>query len=63
VHNALLLEGTERMVVRGPFRPTPKPPWFVTNRTAAVTGRRLTEFAARPRSSALGGIFASALRG
>lgn len=63
VHNALLLEGTERTVVRGPFRPVPKPPWFVTNRTAASTGRRLTEFAARPRWSALGGIFASALRG
>ena len=63
VHNALLLADTERTVVRGPFRPFPKPPWFVTNRTAAVTGRRLTAFAARPRWSALPGIFASALRG
>jgi len=46
VHNALLLEHPERTVVRGPFRPShralvngemsisPKPPWFVTNRTA-----------------------------
>ena len=54
VHNALLLDGPERTVVRGPFRPSPrsifhgewaispKPPWFVTNRTAATTGRRLT---------------------
>src|SRR5205807_1940633 len=49
VHNALLLDGTERTVVRGPFRPLPKPPWFVNNRTAAVTGRRLTAFAAQPR--------------
>jgi aldehyde dehydrogenase (NAD(P)+) len=63
VHNALLLAETERTVVRGPFRPLPKPPWFVTNRTAAVTGRRLTAFAARPRWSALAGIFASAMRG
>ena len=50
VHNALLLDSPERTVVRGPFRPahralgageftlTPKPPWFVTNRTAATTG-------------------------
>ena len=75
VHNALLLHRPERTVVYGPFRPmprsvmtgefslTPKPPWFVTNRTAATTGRRLTEFAARPRWTALIGIFTSALRG
>ncbi|EHN12044.1 putative aldehyde dehydrogenase (NAD(P)+) [Patulibacter medicamentivorans] len=75
VHNALLLEGTERTVVEGPFRPaprallggeltmSPKPPWFVTNRTANVTARRLTRFAAKPRWSRLPGIFASALRG
>ncbi|MER6393848.1 aldehyde dehydrogenase family protein [Streptomyces sp. NPDC001523] len=75
VHNAILLDGPERTVVRGPFRPSPrsllhgepslspKPPWFVTNRTAARTGRLLADFAAAPRWSALPGIFASALRG
>ncbi len=75
VHNALLLDRPERTVVRGPFRPapralvrgeptlSPKPPWFVTNRTAEVTARRLTAFAARPRIRALPAIFASALRG
>ncbi|MFB7161083.1 hypothetical protein [Streptomyces sp. NPDC056242] len=75
VHNALLLDGPERTVVRGPFRPapravlhgemvmSPKPPWFVTNRTASTTGRLLTDFAAAPRWSALPKIFASALRG
>lgn len=75
VHNALLLDRTERTVVRGPFRPvpgsvlhgeltlSPRPPWFVDNRTAATTGERLTSFAARPRLGALPGIFASALRG
>ena len=75
VHNALLLHRPERTVVYGPFRPmprsimtgqfslTPKPPWFVTNRTAATTGRRIVAFAARPRWSALPAIFASALRG
>ncbi|WP_372343556.1 hypothetical protein [Streptomyces sp. KL116D] len=74
VHNALLLAQAERTVVRGPFRPSPrslvrgewslspKPPWFVSNRTAATTGRRLVDFHARPRWSALPGIFASALR-
>ena len=75
VHNALLLENPERTVVRGPFRPaprsvinrelslTPKPPWFLSNRTAATTGRRMTAFAGQPGWGALPGIFASALRG
>ncbi len=63
VHNALLLDRTERTVVYGPFRPLPKPPWFVDNRTAATTGRRLSRFAARPRWRALPAIFASAIRG
>lgn len=75
VHNAILLNNPERTVVRGPFRPSPrsllhgelslspKPPWFVTNRTATTTARLLTDFAAIPRWSALPGLFASALRG
>jgi aldehyde dehydrogenase (NAD(P)+) len=47
VHNALLLDPdhVERMVGRGPFQPWPKPPWFVTNRTAHITGEQMTRFA------------------
>ncbi len=75
VHNALLLDRVERTVLRGPFRPSPrallrgeptlspKPPWFVTNRTAQVTARRLTAFAAAPKVRALPAILVSALRG
>lgn len=75
VHNALLLDNTERTVVTGPFRPaprsvlhgetsiSPKPPWFVTNTTATRTNRLLTEFAARPRWQAFPAIFTSAMRG
>jgi aldehyde dehydrogenase (NAD(P)+) len=75
VHNALLLADPERTVVRGPFRPlsrslvngelaiSPKPAWFVTNRTAAGTGRAMTAFAAKPSPLKLPAIFASALRG
>ncbi|WNV85246.1 aldehyde dehydrogenase family protein [Umezawaea sp. Da 62-37] len=75
VHNGFLLDGVERTVVRGPFRPaprsvltgqltlTPKPPWFVGNRTAATTGRLLTGFTANPGWAKLPAIFASALRG
>jgi aldehyde dehydrogenase (NAD(P)+) len=75
VHNALLIGDTERTVVRGPFRPSPrsllkgemsiapKPPWFVTNRTAATTGRLLAHFTAAPSWRKLPALFASALRG
>ncbi|WP_353114794.1 aldehyde dehydrogenase family protein [Microbacterium sp.] len=63
VHNALLLDGVERSVVRGPFRPfprslpgangggrltiLPKPPWFVSARTAATVSEGLTRFRAK----------------
>jgi aldehyde dehydrogenase (NAD(P)+) len=75
VHNALLISDTERTVVRGPFRPSPRslvngemsiaprPPWFVTNRTAATTGRLLALFTAAPSWRKLPALFASALRG
>ena len=75
VHNGFLIDKTERTVVRGPFRPmprsilhgeasiSPKPPWFVNNRTAAGTGRHLVSFAAKRSPAKLPAIFASALRG
>jgi aldehyde dehydrogenase (NAD(P)+) len=75
VHNTLLLENPERTVIRGPFRSSPrsllhgepsispKPPWFVSNRTATGTCRAMTAFAASPSWSKLPKIFASALRG
>ncbi|MEV0296628.1 aldehyde dehydrogenase family protein [Nocardia sp. NPDC050710] len=75
VHNAFLLDDVERTVVRGPFRPvprsllggelalSPKPPWFVTNSTAAETGRKLTEFYADANPARLPGLFLSAFRG
>ena len=75
VHNALLLDHAERTVVRGPFRPfprclaagelafSPRPPWFVTNRTAGLTGARLTDFVAAPGWRKLPRLFAGALRG
>lgn len=74
VHNGFLIPHTERTVITGPFRPFPrsvlggefslfpKPPWFVTARSAARTGRALTEFASRPSWSKLPGIFFHAFR-
>ena len=75
VHNTFLLEKPEKVVVRGAFYPfprswvhgdfafLPKPPWFVTNRTAHTTARRVANFALDPGYRHLPGIFASALRG
>ncbi|MFI7585527.1 aldehyde dehydrogenase family protein [Spongisporangium articulatum] len=75
VHNALLLDGPERTVIRGPFRPiqrslthgeasiSPKPPWFVNNRTAAHTGRALVTFAAKPSPLRIPRVVLNALRG
>ena len=75
VHNALLFDRAQKSVVHGPFWPfprsvthreltfSPRPPWFVTNKTAAVTTRQLTQFAGDGKVRHLPGIFASALRG
>jgi len=74
VHNALLIREPERTVVRGPFRPFPrsfahgefalfpKPPWFVTSRSAAKTGRLLSDFAARPSVGRMLAVFLAAFR-
>lgn len=74
VHNALLIDGAERTVVHGPFRPfpasvlageralSPRPPWFVTARTAATTGRLLTGFAGGRAPWLLPAALASAFR-
>ncbi|MEU9805762.1 aldehyde dehydrogenase family protein [Mycobacterium sp. NPDC050853] len=75
VHNGFLVEKPERTVVRGPFRPfprsvlhgewalSPKPPWFVSNATAASTGQLLVDFAGKPSLLKVPRIFISALRG
>lgn len=75
VHNALMFDRPEKTVATGPFRPlprawaagefhfSPRPPWFLTSPTGAVTAQRFTRFAADQSPRRLPGIFASALRG
>jgi aldehyde dehydrogenase (NAD(P)+) len=75
VHNALMFDKPAKTVVEAPFHPFPrsalngqltlfpKPPWFITNKTAASTAKLLTDFAADPSASRLPRLFASALRG
>ncbi|UNK70402.1 aldehyde dehydrogenase family protein [Microbacterium sp. H1-D42] len=78
VHNALLLDGVERSVVRGPFRPfprslpvvngggrfsiLPKPPWFVSARTGAQVSEGMTKFRADGGMLGLARTLLAALR-
>ena len=71
VRNSLMFDKIEKTVYYGPFRTLPRalnlapprPPWFVTNRTAHITMKRLTKFAVKPGIRHLPGIFYSALKG
>ncbi|MEU1201179.1 aldehyde dehydrogenase family protein [Streptomyces sp. NPDC005813] len=75
VHNAFMLEDVEKTVLRAPFAPaprglftgsfslSPRPPYFVTNRTGRITMARLTAYTSDPKAARLPGIFVSALRG
>ncbi|NTW97880.1 MAG: aldehyde dehydrogenase [Oscillochloris sp.] len=75
VRNALMFDRPQKTVVRGSFYPfprswlhgdpsfLPKPPWFVTNRTACRTARMVTALAVDPKLTHLPVIFALALRG
>jgi aldehyde dehydrogenase (NAD(P)+) len=75
VHNTLLVDHPQKTVVTGRFRPFPrawmsgdfhlgpKPPWFVTHRTADQVGRLLTRFAEKPSLAGLPAIIGTALRG
>ncbi len=75
VHNTFLLDRTEKTVTRGSFYPfprgllhgdfslLPRPPWFVTNKTARSTAEQITRFNIAPQLWRLPKIFISALRG
>lgn len=75
VHNAFMLENTERTVVRAPWRPfprgllsgqftlLPRPPFFITNKRQHKIGKALTKFQYRPSWFKLPGIFIHALLG
>ena len=75
VHNAFMLEDVEKTVLRAPFAPSPRglftgspslsprPPYYITNRTGRTTMERLTKYATDPRPTRLPGLLTSALRG
>jgi hypothetical protein len=75
VHNTFMLPRPQKAVVEIPFRPaprslfkreltlSPKPVFFITNKTAETTNRRLARFLVHRNPIALPRIFLSALRG
>jgi hypothetical protein len=63
VHNTLMFDKPEKSVIRGPFRIWPKPPWFVTHKSAHKLAPALTKFEARPSWSLLPSIIWHALQG
>ena len=75
VGNSFMFEKPERTVMCGSFYPfprswlhgdpafLPKPPWFVTNKTAHITTRRVAKITLDPKWRHLPGILLSALLG
>ncbi|HSR52048.1 MAG TPA: aldehyde dehydrogenase family protein [Acidobacteriota bacterium] len=63
VHNSYMYSSIEKSVVRGPFRVSPKPAWFVNHRRAHRLARHLTRLEASPSLKHLPAIFWNALRG
>ncbi len=63
VHNALMLEGVEKCVVRHPAVTWPKPPYFPSHRTAHRLGRSLTALEAGAGWAAVPSVAAAAAGG
>ena len=75
VHSSFLLEDTEKTVVygsfytfprgvmHGDFSMLPKPPWFVTNKSALETNKKVALFTLDKNALRIPGIFASAMKG
>lgn len=62
VHNALLLDGIEKFVLRAPAKNFPIAPWFPAHKTQHLLGRRLTEFEYAPGWLKVPGIAAAAVK-
>ena len=75
VHNAFMLEKTEKTVIQAPWRPfprgllsgqftlLPRPPFFITNKKQHKIGKALTHFQHKPSWFKLPRIFLNALLG
>jgi aldehyde dehydrogenase (NAD(P)+) len=63
VHNTFMLEGIEKGILRGPLTVFPKPPWFVTNKSAHKVAERIVRFETEPSWLKVPGIALTALFG
>jgi aldehyde dehydrogenase (NAD(P)+) len=62
-HNALLLEGVEKGVMRAPLLPLLKPLWYADHRTLPQVSARFADFAVAPNPWQLTRLAAVAVRG
>jgi hypothetical protein len=62
VHNPLMFERIDKVVIRGPFIAWPRPPWFTNHRTALPLMQELTRYEADGRLTRLVPIGWDALR-
>jgi acyl-CoA reductase-like NAD-dependent aldehyde dehydrogenase len=60
VHNTLMFDRPQKTVLRGPFRVSPRPPWFATSKKTHEIAPRLSEFEAEPGLTKLPGIIVKA---
>ena len=63
VHNARMLEGVEKAVMRHPLTTFPKPPYFPSHKTAGTVMERLTALEESPSWWKMPGIVMAAMRG
>ena len=63
VHNTYMFDKPQKTVLRGPFRVSPTPAWFITNKNAAEIGRKMTYFNADPSLVRIPGLLWASIRG
>jgi acyl-CoA reductase-like NAD-dependent aldehyde dehydrogenase len=63
VHNTFMLEGIEKVVLRGPLTVFPRPPWFITHQQSHRVAEKIFAMEADPSWLKLPGIALTAMRG
>ena len=62
VHNTLMFHKPQKTVLKGPFRTSPKPPWFVSHGNVHNLAETLADFETEPSVFKLPRLFWHALR-
>lgn len=62
VHNSYLFDRPQKSVIWGPFKVTPKPAWFVSNKVSHILGKKMLDFEHSPSAVKLASVATSALR-